>query len=589
MKKPDTRCAKSTRCVRASLLRWLSLLLLVVACSSAFAQKPAASLSQIRNGRYDAPLSPANWVNGNVNQQQAHMVEGYSVPYRVVMTNMLIGETVTITLEYDTKHSCANAIDFITGYDNLEPHDIWGHPAEVINPVLEFPQYTMGSEAQIIIDAPTNEPTNGFFNNFMGDNPDLNYMSIWGATVDADAFNYVTEGPIGPDVCIASTSFSVTFTVTDETVVLAWGGHIATWQDWELVNETSAGGINGSPYHTRIITWDVPGGNLGNQDRSMQAAVVLRYFTCEFEVGSPVCINTQVTAQNLDYVDVPEIPNTYEWEIINQEGTNATPLTGTGPNFQFNTGSTGGTLTLVHTVSMPYGNGFISQECEQEVVVSSGPTCSITPLPEMDYCLNVTETFYAPEAPVGEIYTYEWSISGNASITGVLDGQSVSVLTGGLCGESFTLTLTITDEALCESTCSETYWVRDHVPPVIDPAPADITVQCIDDVPAMISLAWTDNCDLGGQVQGVDGPLVGDECGGTITRTWNIMDACGNAAITRTQIITVDDDTAPVLDPAPADITVQCIDDVPAMISLAWTDNCDLGGQVQGVDGPLVG
>ena len=58
-------------------------------------------------------------------------------------------------------------------------------------------------------------------------------------------------------------------------------------------------------------------------------------------------------------------------------------------------------------------------------------------------------------------------------------------------------------------------------------------------------------------------------CGGTITRTWNVSDACGNPAVTRTQIITVDDNTAPVLAAAPVAVTVECIEDVPAMISLA--------------------
>ena len=46
----------------------------------------------------------------------------------------------------------------------------------------------------------------------------------------------------------------------------------------------------------------------------------------------------------------------------------------------------------------------------------------------------------------------------------------------------------------------------------------------------------------------------------------------------RTQIITVDDNTAPVIAAAPVAVTVECIDDVPAMTSLSWTDNCDAGG-----------
>ena len=55
--------------------------------------------------------------------------------------------------------------------------------------------------------------------------------------------------------------------------------------------------------------------------------------------------------------------------------------------------------------------------------------------------------------------------------------------------------------------------------------------------------------------------------------------------LTRTQIITVDDNTLPVIAAAPDAVTVECIGDVPAMTSLTWTDNCDAGGSVAGVDG----
>ncbi|MCK7495292.1 MAG: hypothetical protein MZW92_32545, partial [Comamonadaceae bacterium] len=105
----------------------------------------------------------------------------------------------------------------------------------------------------------------------------------------------------------------------------------------------------------------------------------------------------------------------------------------------------------------------------------------------------------------------------------------------------------------------------------------------------LASLSWTDNCDAGGTVTAVDGPLVGGNCGGTITRTWNVTDACGNPAAQVTQIITVDDTTPPVIAAPPAAISVQCIGDVPALASLSWTDNCDAGGTVTAVDGPLVG
>src|SRR5512146_413713 len=94
---------------------------------------PKANLDQARNGPHDSPWNPVQWVNGNVNQSQAHMVEGYSVPYRVVMTDMPIGTVVHLTLEFDTRHSNANALDFLTGYDNLDPHTVWGHTTEAVN------------------------------------------------------------------------------------------------------------------------------------------------------------------------------------------------------------------------------------------------------------------------------------------------------------------------------------------------------------------------------------------------------------------------------------------------------------------------
>ncbi|MCK0109847.1 BspA family leucine-rich repeat surface protein, partial [Flavobacteriaceae bacterium S0825] len=171
----------------------------------------------------------------------------------------------------------------------------------------------------------------------------------------------------------------------------------------------------------------------------------------------------------------------------------------------------------------------------------------------------------------------------------VIEVANVTKSGGGCYAE---LSIDFVAHDLCGNTSSiytKYFTISDNTAPVIAAAPQDISVQCIEDVPAMISLDWTDNCQIGGSIQGVDGELVGGECGGTITRTWNVKDACGNEAITRTQIITVKDTIIPVLEAAPQDITVQCIEDVPAMISLAWTDNCDAGGSVEGVDTDLVG
>src|SRR5204862_74156 len=66
-------------------------------------------------------------------------------------------------------------------------------------------------------------------------------------------------------------SVTVTFTATDSTVVIAWGGHIASQIDWGAGNSASA--ISGSPYHMRLLTLDDT--QLGNQDRSLKASGIL--------------------------------------------------------------------------------------------------------------------------------------------------------------------------------------------------------------------------------------------------------------------------------------------------------------------------
>ena len=81
-----------------------------------------ADLDQIRNRSVALPVSPEEWVNGDAGSSNAHYVEGYSIPHRVVMTDLPVGQQVTISLGYDTKHDDAkHAIDYLTHYDRLEP------------------------------------------------------------------------------------------------------------------------------------------------------------------------------------------------------------------------------------------------------------------------------------------------------------------------------------------------------------------------------------------------------------------------------------------------------------------------------------
>jgi len=240
------------------------------------AQQPSANLDQVRNGHHDDPISPVNWVNGNVNSSVAHFVEGYSVPYRTVMENLTIGTPIELQIEFDTKNSGAHAIDFMTYYDNIEPHDIWGHAQEDINPLDGYPLVPITPAYATIPVMDSGEVINGFLQpqtTFNALPANMKRVTLYGGTFAAvDPVSYVFEESISGDlVQQASTRVLIKFTPTSSTVILAWGGHIATDESFGIGK--SASGINGSPYHTRLITWNL--NNLGNQDRSLQAAAVV--------------------------------------------------------------------------------------------------------------------------------------------------------------------------------------------------------------------------------------------------------------------------------------------------------------------------
>jgi uncharacterized repeat protein (TIGR01451 family) len=252
--------------------------------------QPAANLDQVRNGAFDSPISPADWVNGNVGSQTGHYVEGYSIPYRCTMTDMPIGATVMLTIEYDIKHSSKNAIDYLTNYSRINDPShqlVFGHSPEVIDPLIGVTGVT-GPNSSFIIPAPSSagspvpgQPTTSY-NNLVGNETSNGVrMLLFGGTITNIAYN--VQGDL--TVADSSTSINVTLVTGSATEVLAWGGHIASRADWGFTNgvPNSAGGISGSPYHMRLLEWhlipvpakskdDLP--NLGNQDRSLSAVAV---------------------------------------------------------------------------------------------------------------------------------------------------------------------------------------------------------------------------------------------------------------------------------------------------------------------------
>ncbi|MFD2552744.1 gliding motility-associated C-terminal domain-containing protein, partial [Bizionia sediminis] len=153
------------------------------------------------------------------------------------------------------------------------------------------------------------------------------------------------------------------------------------------------------------------------------------------------------------------------------------------------------------------------------------------------------------------------------------------------CNIIITRTWTFTDACNNTSSVSQTITVSDTTAPVAPAAPADVTYECISEVPAAQELVAIDNC--GAEILGVatDATMDEDACNITITRTWTFTDSCDNTSSV-SQTITVSDTTAPVAPAAPADVTYECISEVPVAQELTATDNC--GGTIMGVSSDVI-
>ncbi|SHN44200.1 gliding motility-associated C-terminal domain-containing protein, partial [Chitinophaga sp. CF418] len=124
----------------------------------------------------------------------------------------------------------------------------------------------------------------------------------------------------------------------------------------------------------------------------------------------------------------------------------------------------------------------------------------------------------------------------------------------GACASNYRLIRIWTAKDQCDNTATirQVITVTDTTKPVIDPAPANVTLNCGDAIPAAATLYARDNCDatFPKKATMTQDPFTVDLCAGyTITRRWTISDACGNAAIERVQTITVNPCPKPALDP----------------------------------------
>lgn len=155
-----------------------------------------------------------------------------------------------------------------------------------------------------------------------------------------------------------------------------------------------------------------------------------------------------------------------------------------------------------------------------------------------------------------------------------------------------TFTLTVRDLKGNPATCTTAVTVRDITAPILSGAPANLTIEACDSIPAAPQLTASDACAGTYLVTAMQvsnqNPINGvNKYNYTITRTWSTADASGNTAVV-TRTIVVQDTQKPVFSAnAPDTVMVttdpnrQTCDDTVSVNILPFVSDCATGGDLK--------
>jgi hypothetical protein len=294
--------------------------------------KPSVSLEQCSNLSTTCDTThSANWQTGNLGTSNSDYAEGDSVPYRTIASNLTVGKTYKLHIEWDTTQSGKHAIDYLTTYNRTE---------STANPCAGMTCSGGTSTLAIPIDS---QVTGGGVTQVSGQN-----FTAFGATFPANGATVSNSGGnlCGTSSCTISTNpsayalngtyagtsqtgLALYFTATSSTAVIAWGGHIARRLDWG--SGKSAADVSGSPYHMRVIDLrcsNVDNCSSGNMDRSLSAGAVtipgsitiVKQATSESSTAFSF-VGTPSPLTNFNLVDDGTLANTKVFSGITTFGT----------------------------------------------------------------------------------------------------------------------------------------------------------------------------------------------------------------------------------------------------------------------------
>lgn len=544
---------------------------------------PKANIDQIRNGSAAAPTNPAAWVNGNAGASQAHYREGYSIAYRLVLTGLPVGAH-EVQIEWDIRHSSRNAIDYITYFDRINSPShlaVFGHVKETIDPAIGVAGLGAPNTATSIPAPPVSstagtvgglaQPTTSFSNLPANEQK----FTIYNGTINAGGLTYINnaDGNLGNlTAASSSTRLKINFQATNAngTVVLAWGGHIASAQDWGP--NASASSVSGSPYHTRLISLDGAG---GNQDRSLAAgAVIVDCATCSVGAATTAaCGTTKTHTATIDAGGVCDTPG-HSWSFVsNTSGASFVGATN-GASVTVNVGNAcSGSYTVRDTITCSGCTGASTIVCDQAVTVSD-TTAPVIGSPGNNGSIS------CPNAPAFTPPT----ATDNCDLTPTIQ-QVSDVTTPTLCAGVYSRTVTwraVDDCNNASGNVSQTINVVDTTAPSIGSPGQNATIECPAE-PNFTPPSVSDTCGGATLIEVSDVTTPGS-CAGSYTRTktWKARDCVGNESSTVSQTITVQDTTAPSIGSPGANATIDCPAE-PTFTPPTATDTCDASPTIEEV------
>ncbi|QJB36978.1 T9SS type A sorting domain-containing protein [Chitinophaga oryzae] len=490
-------------------------------------------------------------------------------------------------------NSGKHALDYITHFQRLEPHGVFLHAAETVNPLLNITGFPPGYFTSTDVE-PIPAPSSA--GSPVAGQPTASFNSLPAAERVMTGYNanitsvvYASEGSLTASQ--SETVVNITFIALKETVVLAWGGHIASVIDWgkdPVTGETnSASAINGSPYHMRLKNWIIDGNvvSIGNQDRSLKTNAVFIPPQCTVSGPTTGCVETTSLSYTSTVDDASGL--TYLWSITGSNTANAKIVNNTVANIQVvpvGAAFTAGTFTLRLIVTR---NG-LSDTCYLNSHVSPGDIVTISKVmvnAGTDQTItNLDTAFLSASASGGTTpYAFSWSPVTGLSDPNIFNPEFVPPSTG-----TFQFVVTATDKNGCSGKDTVVITVVQHpeAPCLIDGpdpvCPGSVNVYQ-GPLSGVGSYKWsiTGNGSItGATTKDTVTVMAGNTCG---AYTLQLMTTSPDGKVTKTceHTFYVKDTIAPVLSGTAADVNISCSKDLPAAPVITASDNCLANVQVQ--------